>query len=236
MDRAEVIAAIAKVARKPAAEIADHMHLSSLGVSSSLGLSLLRSQLERSTGSTLGSLSSTMRVDGLLAMLASRPAGSGSGNGATHPPGVRPLQVVPVPAAGKSDVAVSQGALQWSGEIALGLDIQDVEAMPATTDYRAHEFYRSHFSPAEIATALLRPDARLHLCGIFCAKEAAKKSHPTLLELRMSAFAVQHTPAGKPVLTLSEDEPLPYRYQFDVSISHTAKFAAAACITRWRGG
>ena len=85
----------------------------------------------------------------------------------------------------------------------MGLDIQDVASMPVTDDYRADAFYSSAFSAAEIATALLRADPRVHLCGIFCAKEAAKKSNPSLLNEPMSAFAVAHDAQGKPLLSLA---------------------------------
>ena len=107
------------------------------------------------------------------------------------------------------------------------MDIQDIASLPVTTDYRAHEFYISHFAPEEIATALLRPDPRAHLCGVFCAKEAAKKSHPDLLNLRMTDFFVSHDPTGRPALHLVDN----HRLKFLLSITHTAEFAAATCLT-----
>jgi len=222
MDRALVVGALAQIARKPAAEIADHLLLASLGVGSSLGLSLLRSRLETASGKSLEPLSGTMRVGDLVTLLA---------NGAGPPAIAQPTVGSP---AAAPEGAPQSGSPLWRSEFGLGLDIQDVDSLPATSDYRSHEFYQSHFSASEIATALLRPDARLHLCGIFCAKEAGKKSHPLLLETRMSAFAVTHEASGKPLLTLNDDERrLPYCFQFMVSISHTTKFAAAACITTW---
>jgi len=219
VDRAAVVAAVSRIARKPAADVSDAAMLASLGVSSSLGLSLLRTRLESACGRVLEPLRGDMRVGDLVAMLA---------NGAG--PQVRSA---PEGGAVPADPPRGQEQLSWRGDIGLGLDIQDVEALPVTNDYRSHEFYRSHFSPGEIATALLRPDARLHLCGIFCAKEAAKKSHPLLLEMRMSDFAVTHAPSGKPLLTLSDGARLPCHFQFIISISHITKFAAAACITTW---
>lgn len=234
MDRVAVVAALARIARKPAADIPDQAMLAGLGVSSSLGLSLLRSRLESASGRTLEPLSGNMRVGDLVTMLANgtepRVPGVAQASAASQVgTALAATQGEALPANGRADGE----SLPWRGAIGLGLDIQDVESMPVTNDYRSHEFYRSHFAPGEIATALLRPDARLHLCGIFCAKEAAKKSHPLLLEMRMSDFVVTHAPDGKPLLTLSDDAALPCHFQFIISISHTPTFAAAACITTW---
>jgi len=226
MDRTAVLVALSRIARKPTAQIADHMVLASLGVSSSLGLSLLRTSLESASGKSLEPLSGMMRVGDLVTLMT---------NGAV--PGAAPA-IADAPAAAllaATSLAAATPAVNesmtWPGAIGLGLDIQDVDALPLSSDYRSHEFYRSHFLASEIATAVLRPDARVHLCGIFCAKEAAKKSHPALLEARMNTLVVTHDSGGKPFLGLADGELSAYGFQFIVSISHTHKFAAAACIT-----
>jgi holo-[acyl-carrier protein] synthase len=113
------------------------------------------------------------------------------------------------------------------------MDMQEIEYLPLAHDYHAHEFYAAHFAPPEISTSILRPNPRAHLCGIFCAKEAAKKSHPMLLNVRMSDFIINHNAAGRPLLNLAASVITEINFQFLLSITHTQQFAAATCLTFW---
>ena len=72
--------------------------------------------------------------------------------------------------------------------MACGIDIEDVESLPAASDYREDEFYKSSFTPAEIAYCVLQENPRMHFAARWCAKEALKKCDPTYLELEMSAI------------------------------------------------
>jgi holo-[acyl-carrier protein] synthase len=224
MDRTAIIQALARISRKRLGDISNNASLSSLGVSSSLGLSLLRSNLEALSGKVLSTIDGHTRVGELVSLILNGSASPGDES-------VRAEASEPDPVSPPSRAELPPSR----AEMGLGLDIQDVDSMPLTSDYRTHEFYRDHFTPSEIATALLRSDPRLHLCGIFCAKEAAKKSHPALLQTRMSELIVTHDPAGKPLLGLFGGNGTPRQrdFQFILSISHTAKFAVAACITTW---
>lgn len=246
MNRAAVVQVLCRVSRRRPSDIADHLSLATLGLSSSLGLSLLRSGLEAESGRTLGIIDGRMKVADLIGVLTNgAPAASISGGASVVPSDSSTLissagsypgpnaSSDPVRNAAEQPVA-SNGAARLPENVGLGLDIQDLDSMPQTSDFRAHTFYRDHFSQSEIATALLRPDPRAHLCGIFCAKEAAKKSHPLLLNERMSSFLVSHDAAGKPSLELLDGRAaVATGFRFVLSISHTSSFAAAACMTFW---
>ena len=213
--------AVCKISRKKPEQIQPHLSLASLGVSSSFGLSALRSLLEAQSSIKLPPLNANMKVDDLIRLAADglnpargRPVSAGVPEDAA--PGVAP------PAKG-IDAALPPG-------LGLGMDIQDIASLPVAADYRTHEFYVSHFTPEEIATSLLRPDPRAHLCGLFCAKEAAKKSQAGLLNLRMTDFFITHDSAGRPDLQLVDGHHLKNRFRFLLSITHTAQFAAATCL------
>jgi holo-[acyl-carrier protein] synthase len=223
MDRAAVIQVLSRISRKPAAEILDHVSLASLGLSTSLGLSLLRTNLESAGGGRLSPLAPQLQVGGLVALVD----GARTERPAIASPGTGPAPTALIVAASPAERIDTEWAL------GLGIDLQDVESMPVTSDYRAHEFYRTHFDPTELATAALRADPRLHLCGVFCAKEAAKKSHPDLLDLRMEELCVTHAVSGGPLLVVKSAS-LAQRFRFTLSITHTRGFAMAACITRWK--
>ena len=197
-------------------EIKDHVSLGSLGLRSSFSLSALRSALEAEAGGKLPVFGLNTKVGELLQLGSERDATSAS----------RP-SVVHAPAEGLA-LRVNIGAL------GLGIDLQEVATMPFAEDYRTDTFYCAHFQPAEIATAILRADARTHFCGVFCAKEALKKSHPDLLNLRMDEIAVTHEAGGRPsIAVLPPARISAHTFCFTISITHTAQVAAAVCITTW---
>jgi holo-[acyl-carrier protein] synthase len=218
MDTTSIVAAISKISRKKPEQIESHLSLTSLGVNSSFGLSALRGLLEAQLHSRMPPLRANMKVAEIIQML--------NGDARASHSVVRPA---PSP-SDKAAVGVALDAANLRG-LALGMDMQEISTLPVASDYRTDEFYGSHFTPQEIATSLLRPDSRAHLCGIFCAKEAAKKSRPELLDLRMTDFFVTHDAAGRPSLHIAHDHPLSGKFQFLLSITHTAVIAAATCIT-----
>ena len=83
--------------------------------------------------------------------------------------------------ASKPAVAVSEITL-CSGvdDLACGIDIERVDAMPVTDDYWEHEFYKESFSKDEIAYCLLQENPRMHFAARWCAKEALVKCDPAL--------------------------------------------------------
>jgi phosphopantetheine--protein transferase-like protein len=231
MDTNSIVAAISKISRKKTEQIEPHLSLASLGVSSSFGLSALRSLLEAQARSKLPPLRAHMTVaDILQKLIGSAEVSHGSKQVDSYAADPESSVLKPIAAApdqGKGGV-LSGTALDG---LALGMDMQEISALPLASDYRTDEFYTSHFVPQEIATSLLRPESRAHLCGIFCVKEAAKKSRPELLNLRMTDFFVTHDGAGRPSLHIAREHPFAGKFRFLISITHTAEVAAATCIT-----
>jgi len=224
MERDQVKAILAKVTRKPARELAGHLSLQTLGLSNSFGLSALRGMLESQGRLKLPPLDLKLTVDDLCRMLE---PGQQSAAGAS-PANPVPAGAVPGPAPERA-----RRRPGLPGNLGLGMDMQEVEQFPMATDFRTDEFYSTHFTPAEISTSMLRPDPRLHLCGVFCAKEAVKKSHPDLLNVRMGDICIDHDAAGRPTLDLPVSLVDLSRFTFVLTITHTSRFAAATCITQW---
>ena len=225
MDSHDVISALCRVSRKKPGDIQGHVSLATLGVNSSFGLSALRSLLESGGRTKLPPLNAGMKVNDLLGLFSGGTAGSDQA--VTQTPAVKTSSVI------QSDVPVPNATKASPANMGMGMDMQEIDELPEATDFLTHEFYSSHFAPSEIATAVLRPNPREHLCGIFCAKEAAKKSHPALLNLRMSDLFVSHDKEGRPLLRLAEGTLPEIRFQFILSITHTHRFAAATCLTFW---
>ena len=222
MDRAQVLSTIARVCRRNVGEISDTASLGTLGVTSSLGLTMLRSALEAESRRPCPVLDLEMRVsDVISAVIPTTDVTRAASESARVD-----TATVRIPSAPGPSLGASQEML-----LGVGLDMQEIDSLPLAEDYRTEAFYAGNFSPVEIATAMLRPDARAHLCGVFCLKEAIKKSHPDLLNTRMDEILVSHDSKGKPSAVLSRSLAAAARYRFLVSITHTAKFAAATCVT-----
>jgi phosphopantetheine--protein transferase-like protein len=106
--------------------------------------------------------------------------------------------------------------------VAIGIDMQSLDAMPEATDYWENEFYVQHYTRQEIAYALLQPNPRESLAAMWCAKEALRKADGRWLEVDWHRTEVAHTPTGEPML-MSGGETLPY----SLSLSHTCGLAIA---------
>jgi phosphopantetheine--protein transferase-like protein len=126
-------------------------------------------------------------------------------------------------------VAVS--ALSGVDDLACGIDIERVDAMPMTDDYWEHEFYKESFSKDEIAYCLLQENPRMHFAARWCAKEALVKCDPAFKGQPFSAMEVVRNDSGEVSLAHhangnSTTPPLA------VSISHTETMAAAVVVRR----
>jgi holo-[acyl-carrier protein] synthase len=123
------------------------------------------------------------------------------------------------PAAAVNPALSSEGS---AGEIALGIDMQSIDAMPQTADFWEEAFYQQHFTPQEVAYALLQANPRESLAGAWCAKEALRKADSQWIGVDWKLTEVTHDANGKPSLK-SGSNPLPHA----VSLSHTGGFALA---------
>ena len=127
-----------------------------------------------------------------------------------------PVAPIPLPAPGPS----------------VGLDCQEISALPMATDYWEDPFYQGVFEKSEIAYAVAQPEPRRHFAAFWCAKEALRKCDSRFLAVDLPAIVVGHDPGGRPYLvwkTTAGDQRLPH----SVSISHSAEIAMAVVLALW---
>jgi len=106
--------------------------------------------------------------------------------------------------------------------IAMGIDIESVEAMPKAADFRREEFYKMNFTPREIAYCILQPDPYSSFAGLFAAKEALVKADGSIREKAFNQIGIGHSEEGKPLYP-----------GFTLSIAHANGTAVAVAA---RGG
>jgi phosphopantetheine--protein transferase-like protein len=116
-----------------------------------------------------------------------------------------------------------------STPISCGIDIENVEDLPAAKDYREDEFYKLSFTATEIAYCLLQENPRMHFAARWCAKEALKKCDAGYLHSEMSAIELVTSDGRAPYLALLRDGVVT-RLPVGVSISHTSHTAVAVVI------
>lgn len=188
------------------AEVTDSTSLASLNTS--LGAAKVRLGLKR-LGLALPANARPATFGGLLAALSGEvPATAAS--------------AAPAPRAAAS--AAPPGSLQ------VGLDVEEIQALPVAVDYWEHEFYRGSFSKSEIAYAVLQAEPRTHFAGFWCAKEALRKCDASFSSVSPDKTAIAHEANGRPYLTLdggSGAERLPHA----VSISHTTDVATGIVVS-----
>jgi phosphopantetheine--protein transferase-like protein len=103
--------------------------------------------------------------------------------------------------------------------LSIGIDIEEIDAMPHTNDFREEAFYKMNFSASEIAYCILQPEPYASFAGLFAAKEAIVKADNTYKSKAFSTIMIAHTETGKP-----------FHKDFTLSISHTKNNAVAVAI------
>jgi phosphopantetheine--protein transferase-like protein len=139
--------------------------------------------------------------------------------------------VAPVPSALPPNLP-DRGNVRVGGLLVglqVGLDVEDIRALPVALDYWEHEFYRATFTRSEIAYAVLQAEPRAHFAGFWCAKEALRKCDPAFSAVSMERTAVAHDASGRPYLTI-ETEVGAERLGHALSISHSAEVATAVVV------
>jgi len=114
----------------------------------------------------------------------------------------------------------------------IGLDVQDISALPLADDYWDHEFYKENFDGSEIAYAVVKPEPRTHLAGFWCAKEALRKCDPSFAGTGFATTAVTHDADGRPWL-LSVTPTDRVRLPHALSVSHSGQIASAVVVRGW---
>ncbi|MGF1539927.1 MAG: 4'-phosphopantetheinyl transferase superfamily protein [Pleurocapsa sp.] len=213
----KVVEIVAKIAGKSATQVLPEKSLGSLGITSSIQILKIQSALERQYQQKLPFLGDSWTIERIAAQVGE----------ASLPPKANGAIAQPNAAANFNGNTAQVTPTSLSG-ISIGVDIEEISNLPDTANYRTHEFYQTLFSPEEIAYALLKNEPKLHLCGIFCAKEALKKAAPELINLRMDEIIVTHQ-QGRPLITTS-DRTINSTFNFQVSISHSSSYAVATVL------
>jgi phosphopantetheine--protein transferase-like protein len=219
---------IAHLGRTDPTTLRPEQSLSSLTLSKSLGLSVLRSALERKFqrkplrlewNTTIGEVLAQIEAGGVTAGEASTPSPTGRDPAPSNRPGAMPS----AKSAGLDDMIFGHG-----------IDIQEIASLPELPAVPgADPFFDDHFSATELAAGKARSDTRAHLAGLWCAKEAIRKSHPELLETAWREIIVSHDSNGRPIVHFTNAD-IQRRFQVTVSISHSAAYAVASAIVRAR--
>ncbi|MGH6812902.1 MAG: hypothetical protein ACREDM_11370 [Methylocella sp.] len=130
------------------------------------------------------------------------------------------VQITPVAADGGPPGSAVAGL---HGSKGLGLEIENIAALPDAEDYALHEFYRANFTPSEIAYCIKQPALKAAFQGLLAAKRAVIKSG-----------AASDSPEGPQNVEIGFDgEGRPTYPGCLLSISDTGTIAAAICF--WRG-
>lgn len=125
--------------------------------------------------------------------------------------GVVPI-VVKAPTKPPPSTSISEGFY-------IGIDIEDVDSLPETTNYRDHPFFLENFSPTEISHCLQQVNTRASFCGLWAAKEAVIKAGIASSGVSLGHIEIRHNASGKPIYP-----------GCDLSISHSPAVAVAVCL------
>ena len=101
----------------------------------------------------------------------------------------------------------------------IGIDIEEIDAMPQTNDFREDAFYKMHFCAPEMAYCILQPDPYASFAGLYAAKEAIVKADNNYKSKAFHTIVIGHSASGKPS----------HSY-FNLSISHTRATAVAVAV------
>jgi phosphopantetheinyl transferase (holo-ACP synthase) len=130
------------------------------------------------------------------------------------------VQITPVAADKSAGIA----GLGFRDQKGLGLEIDNIAALPDAEDYALHEFYRATFTPSEIAYCIKQPAVKAAFQGLLAVKRAIVKSG-----------AASDSPDGPRSVEIGFDsEGRPTYPGCLLSISDTGTIAAAVCF--WMGG
>jgi len=124
----------------------------------------------------------------------------------------------PAPADGQAaPVAISAPVLAETSGGGIGVDMEEIAALPRTHDFRKESFYIENFTAGEIAYCILQADPYASFTGLFAAKEAIVKAADGRYSHRpFHTIEIGHSPDGKPL-----------HDGWHLSISHAGNMAVA---------
>jgi phosphopantetheine--protein transferase-like protein len=144
-------------------------------------------------------------------------------------PGAADIATAPAPVPGPVELPAGGHAPPAAGSVSCGVDIESIENLPAAADYWEDPFYRTVFSPSEIAYCVLQETPALHFAARWCAKEALKKCDRELLAADLKDLEVVPDEAGAPYF-VQHAGGASRRLPHAVSLSHTSQAAVAVVI------
>lgn len=103
--------------------------------------------------------------------------------------------------------------------LSVGIDIENISAMPQANDFREDNFYKMNFAPPEIAYCILQPSPYASFAGLFAAKEAIVKADNSYKARTFNTIIIDHLPGGKPAFP-----------GFEISVAHTNDTAIAVAV------
>jgi phosphopantetheine--protein transferase-like protein len=128
---------------------------------------------------------------------------------------------------GSASPAVIPGSAQDGepGDIpGVGIDMEEVAALPRADDLRKEAFYVQNFTREEIAYCILQADPYASLTGLFAVKEAIVKADGRLRNRPFNTIGIGHSPQGRPVFP-----------GFRLSISHAGGMAVGMAVSNGEG-
>jgi holo-[acyl-carrier protein] synthase len=183
-----------------------------LGLSSSLGRARLDAVLRRQLGVKCEAVYTARRFGDLDRALHGERA-------------IDHERAVPTAREAVGTAHVPQVARSSSANIRCGVDIVDIDELPASVDFWEHNFYRHAFSPVEIAYCSTQADPRECFAARWAAKEAIKKLSGRYLAAELAELEILHGADGAPVAHWRGD-PLP----ITLSLSHSRSAAVAFAV------
>jgi phosphopantetheinyl transferase (holo-ACP synthase) len=124
---------------------------------------------------------------------------------------------------------VKQVDVSASQPVSCGVDVEMVNNLPKVEDFWEDEFYKSSFTPVEIAYCLMQENPLIHFAARWCAKEALRKCDIDYLEVKMSEIELVAAKSSSPYLGHYVQGQI-IRLPFAVSVSHTPSVAVAIVI------
>lgn len=109
----------------------------------------------------------------------------------------------------------------------VGIDIEAICNLPEAADYWTASFYQTHFTNTEIGYCMLQPKPLETFAGLWCAKEALKKTSHKWARLDWQEIEVSHDRDDSPYLIVHGAD---LRPEYSVSISHTLEFSVAVVV------
>jgi hypothetical protein len=80
----------------------------------------------------------------------------------------------------------------------VGLDLQEISALPPANDYWEHSFYQGIYSKSEIAYAVRAVGAETPFRRLLVRQEALRKCDRSFLGVDLTATAIEHDASGSP--------------------------------------